>query len=146
MLFAFCATTGISQAAVVKEGADFNDVSKAMAECGYSESGLQMGGAGERTDRFAFWSVDEGILIVLYSLESKRVLSVSYWLRDERPKATSKTFQMRVTSFDTESGAMVVQTHPTKREKDGAGQPATRPESKSEGIDKPQPESEGRSR
>ena len=28
----------------------------------------------------------------------------------------------------------------------GAGQPATRPESKSEGGDKPQPESEGRSR
>ena len=39
----------------------------------------------------------------------------------------------------------------TKRESNqgeqvGAGQPATRPESKSEGGDKPQPESEGRSR
>ena len=31
-------------------------------------------------------------------------------------------------------------------EQDGAGQPATRPESKSEGGDKPQPESEARSR
>jgi hypothetical protein len=31
-------------------------------------------------------------------------------------------------------------------EQDGTGQPATRPESKSEGSDKPQPESEGRSR
>jgi hypothetical protein len=31
-------------------------------------------------------------------------------------------------------------------EQDGTGQPATRPESKSEGGDKPQPESEGRSR
>ena len=35
---------------------------------------------------------------------------------------------------------------PTKAEQAGAGQPATRPESKSEGSDKPQPESEGRSR
>jgi hypothetical protein len=34
----------------------------------------------------------------------------------------------------------------TKRSEDGAGQPATSPESKSDGGDKPQPESEGRSR
>jgi hypothetical protein len=34
----------------------------------------------------------------------------------------------------------------TKAEQDGAGQPATRPESKSDGSDKPQPKSEGRSR
>jgi hypothetical protein len=34
----------------------------------------------------------------------------------------------------------------TKGEQDGTGQPATRPESKSEGSDKPQPEAEGRSR
>ncbi len=33
-----------------------------------------------------------------------------------------------------------------RSEQDGTGQPATRPESKSEGSDKPQPESEGRSR
>jgi hypothetical protein len=34
----------------------------------------------------------------------------------------------------------------TKAEQVGTGQPATRPESKSEGSDKPQPEAEGRSR
>jgi len=33
-----------------------------------------------------------------------------------------------------------------KAEQGGTGQPATRPESKSEGSDKPQPEAEGRSR
>jgi hypothetical protein len=37
-------------------------------------------------------------------------------------------------------------TKPPKREQDGTGQPATHPESKSEGGDKPQPELEGRSR
>jgi hypothetical protein len=36
--------------------------------------------------------------------------------------------------------------NPKKAEQGGAGQPATRPEPKSEGGDKPQPESEGRSR
>lgn len=35
---------------------------------------------------------------------------------------------------------------PKRAEQGGAGQPATRPESKSEGSDKPQPDSDGRSR
>jgi hypothetical protein len=40
-----------------------------------------------------------------------------------------------------------VESEPNQKgEQGGAGQPATRPESKSEGSDKPQPESEGRSR
>ena len=37
-------------------------------------------------------------------------------------------------------------TATNQAEQDGTGQPATRPESKSEGGDKPQPEAEGRSR
>jgi hypothetical protein len=37
-------------------------------------------------------------------------------------------------------------TRKKQAEQDGAGQPATRPESKSEGGDKPRPEAEGRSR
>ena len=39
-----------------------------------------------------------------------------------------------------------MQRSPIKSEQAGTGQPATRSESKSEGADKPQPESEGRSR
>jgi hypothetical protein len=41
---------------------------------------------------------------------------------------------------------ITVQPNKTKAEQGGTGQPATRPESKSEGGDKPQPEAEGRSR
>ncbi len=40
----------------------------------------------------------------------------------------------------------IEKTAEPKAEQSGTGQPATRPESKSEGSDKPQPESEGRSR
>jgi hypothetical protein len=40
---------------------------------------------------------------------------------------------------------ITVQPNKTKAQ-DGTGQPATRPESKSKGSDKPQPEAEGRSR
>ena len=39
-----------------------------------------------------------------------------------------------------------VESKEQEAEQAGAGQPATRPESKSEGSDKPQPEAEGRSR
>ncbi len=39
-----------------------------------------------------------------------------------------------------------IQREESQAEQAGAGQPATRPESNSEGSDKPQPESEGRSR
>ena len=41
--------------------------------------------------------------------------------------------------------AMERKPYRTKAQQAGAGQPATRPESKSEGSDKPQPEAEGRS-
>ena len=43
-------------------------------------------------------------------------------------------------------GKRLLELDKTKAEQGGTGQPATRPESKSEGGDKPQPEAEGRSR
>jgi hypothetical protein len=43
-------------------------------------------------------------------------------------------------------GKRLLELDKTKAEQGGTGQPATRPESKSEGSDKLQPESEGRSR
>ena len=44
------------------------------------------------------------------------------------------------------SGSLLRSRKNHQAEQAGAGQPATRPESKSEGGDKPQPEAEGRSR
>jgi hypothetical protein len=41
---------------------------------------------------------------------------------------------------------ITIQPNKNEAEQDGTGQPATRPESKSEGGDKPQPEAEGRAR
>jgi hypothetical protein len=48
--------------------------------------------------------------------------------------------RFKVHVYDEQTGK------PKEGEQAGTGQPATRPESKSEGSDKPQPESEGRSR
>ena len=52
--------------------------------------------------------------------------------------------QKEVLKLSTQHAALVFTK--SDSEQDGAGQPATRPESKSEGSDKPQPEAEGRSR
>ena len=54
-----------------------------------------------------------------------------------RPEGASIPVPPRTVSIDLK---------PTSTEQDGAGQPATRPESKPKGGDKPQPEAEGRSR
>ncbi|CAN5131457.1 hypothetical protein BH23VER1_BH23VER1_27440 [soil metagenome] len=51
-----------------------------------------------------------------------------------------------VLQFDCHAYWQTLSRYLTSSEQDGTGQPATRPESDSEGSDKPQPESEGRSR
>lgn len=48
--------------------------------------------------------------------------------------------------YNQEAHILIATRRSTKGEQAGAGQPATRPESDSEGSDKPQPASEGRSR
>jgi hypothetical protein len=53
--------------------------------------------------------------------------------------------QAKVVSERVEGGE-VIPYRITQAQQDGTGQPAPRPESKSEGGDKPQPEAEGRSR
>jgi len=66
--------------------------------------------------------------------------------------ATDDRFEVRPASAITTRGLIMqvlestCQKYEDKPEQAGTGQPATRPESKSEGGDKPQPESEGRSR
>jgi hypothetical protein len=59
----------------------------------------------------------------------------------------SRLFSIHVINLRTANTRQLYRTGEWKdAEQAGTGQPATRPESKSEGGDKPQPESEGRSR
>lgn len=113
VLLLFIAMAGL-QGAIVAEGAVISEVSKAMSEAGYEERGLDMEPTDPR-NRLVFWSVDDGILIIAYSAKSKKVIDISYWLSDERPKATRWTHEIHVKSFDTISGVMLVQTKTPKR-------------------------------
>jgi hypothetical protein len=56
-----------------------------------------------------------------------------------------QTFSLYLSGISI-AGHLFSVPHKPKAEQAGTGQPATRPESKSEGGDKPQPEAEGRSR
>lgn len=107
-------STNFSLGAVVEGGVEFDKVSEAMTEAGYIETGLDMEPRDQKS-KLAFWAVDEGVLIVIYSTETKKVIGVIYWLSDERDKATRQTFEMKVKSFDTDSGVMVVQTKLPKK-------------------------------
>ena len=69
-------------------------------------------------------------------------ISVGY-LTPKNPKALNDEQRVRIFNLVY---ILSMQRSPIKSEQAGAGQPATRPESDLEGDDKPQPESEGRSR
>jgi len=67
------------------------------------------------------------------------------WFKVVEGEYTERAVYPSITDYRTESTKPKGKPVAFSREQDGTGQPATRPESKSEGSDKPQPESEGRS-
>ena len=82
-----------------------------------------------------FWDIElEGIRLNLGYDDFPNGLSLMSY-SDDGDRLLQRIFECLKQAADT-----------TKAEQAGAGQPATRPKSKSEGSDKPQPESEGRSR
>jgi len=97
-------------AEVITNGLPITDVIKTMKKSGYTETGLAMmarpgSGLGLRS-----WGVGEGVLIVNYSTASQKISGMTFWLADDRPKATRQTFEFDVASFDTQSGVMTIRT------------------------------------
>ena len=105
-----CPVTAIE----IKQGITIEGVSKAMQSVGYDKSGRAIA-ATDKKNGLVTWSVERGTLVVAYSLETMKVVGVSYWLSDERPKATRKTFRFTVTSFDTETGLITLKTRKPER-------------------------------
>jgi hypothetical protein len=77
-----------------------------MKDSGYLETGLDMT-PGNGTD-LKMWTVGEGVLIFAFSQKDRKVVSISYFLCDERPKALRKTFELSVTEFDPKTREMQV--------------------------------------
>lgn len=104
----FLFSASASAAGITKE-MTISEASKAMKAAGYTETGLDML-APLANESLQFWSVDQGVLILRYSKTSNQIVSLSFHLSDERPKATRKTFDFPVTSFDTTSGSLTIKT------------------------------------
>ena len=98
-----------ASAAVIAKGVWASQARDAMKAADYTETGLDML-APNANEELEFWSLDQGVLIVRYSRASNQIVSLSFHLSDERPKATRKTFDFEVASFDTTSGLLTIKT------------------------------------
>jgi hypothetical protein len=100
---------------------------------------------GEQVFEAAYFQKDK-LELVTYS----RARPIGTYIQKVKVSATGLTSEKAVYSKDLDLGgfAQFALIHPKAKdaEQAGTGQPATRSESESEGGDKPQPESEGRSR
>jgi hypothetical protein len=88
----------------IKSDQTIEVVAKLMKDSGYLETGLDMS-PGKGTE-LKMWTVGEGVLIFAFSQKDRKVVSISYFLCDERPKASRKTFEFSVTEFDPKTGEM----------------------------------------
>jgi hypothetical protein len=111
LLIALSMAATLTQASgdVIATGFKFADAQKALAKAKYSKAGLDMV-TNRPNSALGFWAVDEGVLIISYSTATGLVESISFTVMDERPKATRKTFDFSVASFDTETGALILKT------------------------------------
>ena len=67
---------------------------KLFGDGGYLLDMMPTNGSGLK-----MWQVSDGIVIAVYSEESRNIINLSYFLADERPKSTRKTFSIPVKSF-----------------------------------------------
>jgi len=88
-------------AEVITNGLPIADVIKAMKKGGYTETGLDMTTRSGSGLSLLFWGVGEGVLIASYSTASQKISGMTFWLADDRPKATRHAFDLDVASFDT---------------------------------------------
>jgi len=119
-LFLSCSTMQIVAADnLIKPGHNINDVSKVMQESGYQETRLDMAPPNKDTD-MKMWTVDEvdkGVMIVAFTTKDKKVLDISYFLCDERPKGSRKNFYFHVTEFYPKTREMQIRL-PNKADSD----------------------------
>ena len=101
---------------VLTNGLAITAASAAMQNAGYAKTQLEM--TPRDGEDLGFWHVGQGVLIVRYSRIAQKILGMTLWFADERPKALRQEFRLDVTSFDPANGAMSIRT--TKSQPCGA--------------------------
>lgn len=107
-LWLTCSVTQIVAADdTIRPSQDIDKVSKLMQRFGYQEAGLDMAPRDKDTD-LKMWAVGEGVLIFTVSTKDKKVLHITYFLCDERAKASRKEYRFQVSSFDPKIRAVTI--------------------------------------
>ena len=133
-----------SYAAPIRVGMDLDLLIHGMAKAKYA-GGYRafIFGGRENPTHSTSWTLDQGVLLATFDGKTRKITSLFYTLNCGSDKPVGESFQLRVEWFDCESGQILIQTK--RGEQGGARQPATAPDSKSEGKEKPKPESKRRS-
>ena len=109
----YCST---GYGAVVAEGLTIDIANSALTAAKYESSSLEMLAATPNED-LQYWSIDQGTLILKYSKISRIIIGITYYINDDRPKASRQSISWSVKSFDTETRLMLIQIK--KGEQDG---------------------------
>lgn len=88
-------------------GQSIDEVTKIMTDLHYRETGLEMA-PRQKGDELKMWTVGEGALILTYQTKTRKVTHISFYLSDERPKATRKSFDFEVVEFDAKTREMKI--------------------------------------
>jgi hypothetical protein len=108
-LAALAAMIAPAGAELIIPGTTITQAQKALAAARYTKNGLEMSVTPSDL-AMDFWTVDEGILIVIYSPATGLIAALSFTIMDERPKSTRKEFSFGADSFDTATGKLVLST------------------------------------
>ena len=107
-----------SSAEVITCNLGISDARKAMVTAGYKQTTLEMMARNYPKEELECWDVDQGVLIAVYSSSTKRIIELSFYLSDDRPKDTRKTFDLKVASFNTTTGVMTINIKKIENPKD----------------------------
>jgi hypothetical protein len=106
-----------TQAKEIKNGMKIELLSSIMEVHGFKSTTAQILAQKKGTD-LKFFQVGQGLLIATFLKEEKIVVSLSYYLSDNKSKLERTVFTLPVISFDPASGEMrVVATRKNERQK-----------------------------
>ena len=105
---AWLATSLPAIAQVLSKGVSVNTATNTMQVSGYVETFLAM--APPKGEFLQFYKVDHGVLIIRTSKADDKIAGLTFWLADERAKASRQAYEFDVAKFDLETGEMTIRT------------------------------------
>jgi len=93
-----------------KVGNNIDELTRVMEDAKYGDGSFLLAWAFPPGKRARMWAVGQGSVIATYTEADKIITHMTFYHSDERPKLLRKTFMYEITSFDPDTGKMVIQT------------------------------------